>query len=402
MRTFLSRVHYLPVLAILLVGLFACSSGDTGRLSLSLTDKPNNDVKAVFVTIKEIAVHAESDLEGSWTTVLTVNKTFNLTELGGGVRENLGIVNLDPGHYTQMRLLIGTDAISPHPFANYVVGQDDVPHELKVPSGVQTGIKLVQGFDINENSTTELTFDFDAARSVVVAGNSDKFILKPTIHAIDDSQVRTVIKGTVKTEGGDPIAGAEVSLQTFDNAAADARDKVVVVRSMTTDATGAYGIFFSVPQMTTFNIVATDWPSTDPNYGFDWDQAPDAVDGQSFTRDLVLPVVAEDGTLALKAIVADSDTTKNTEPETVVTISIRKVSDLPGTPPPDVEVMEVNLVGYDDEHTLDEITAIEVKLPPGDYKVVASTEGRPSIETPITIATGSNPLSFSFPVPPAP
>src|SRR5512143_393205 len=198
---FLSRTKIVPLLAVMAIGVMACSSGDTGRLSLNLTDKPNNDVKAVYVTIKEIAVHAESAPEGTWTTVLTVNKTFNLTELGGGVRENLGIVNLDPGHYTQMRLMIGTDAISPHPFANYVVGQDDQPHEIKIPSGVQTGIKLVQGFDINENSTTELTFDFDASRSVVVAGNSDKYTLTPTIHSIDDSQVRTVRKVPVQTAG---------------------------------------------------------------------------------------------------------------------------------------------------------------------------------------------------------
>jgi hypothetical protein len=410
MKSFLSRTSDFPLLAVLIIGLIglsACSSGgNTGRLSISLTDKPTNDFQSVFVTIEDIAVHAAGDAEGTWNTILHVHQTFDLTTLSNGVRKELGIVNLDPGHYTQMRLILGQEAIMPHEFANYVVDRDGVAHSMKIPSGMQTGIKIIQGFDINENSTTELVFDFDASRSVVVAGNSGKFLLKPTIHMIDDNQTRTIIKGTVKTMEDAALEGANVSLQVYTPmsrppaAGQDLKDEVTVWTSTLTDAAGAYMFWFlDVPDPTTFNLVATDWASTDQkDYVPDWGQIPNAVNGNVYPVDFTLPVPAEVGTLGLKAIVVDADTAKNPDPETVVTISIRQISDLTGAPL--VEVKSVPIVGYDDEYLLTEITAVDVKLPAGTYTVVASTPGRTSVEKTITVTkAGPNALDFQFDLP---
>ena len=117
----------------------------------------------------KVDVHADADAADAWTTVATPNKTSNLLDLANGVREDLALVKLADGLYTQMRLIIGTNPDSglnilnrTHPYANYVIDLSDAAHELKVPSGLQTGIKLVQGFEINANSTTELNLDFDA------------------------------------------------------------------------------------------------------------------------------------------------------------------------------------------------------------------------------------------------
>lgn len=400
MRAFLSRTHYLPLLAVLIIGLAGCTSGgDNGsRLSLSLTDKPGTDFDAVFVTIKDIAVHKDDDAEGVWTTILEVNKTFELTALSNGVRKELGIVDLEPGHYTQMRLIIGTDAIAPNPFANYVVDKQGAPHEMKVPSGVQTGVKIIQGFDINENSTTELVFDFDATRSVVVAGNSDKYLLKPTIHMIDDTQTRTIIQGTVKAVDTTALPGSEVSLQVYDGAL-DPRDQVTVYSATLTDDAGAYKFWFlDIPTPVTFNVVATDWAATDKNYTPAWSRLAGVVNGNVYTADFQLAEPAEVGTLGLKAIVADADADKNPEPDTVVTISIRKISDLAGAPL--VEVKLLPIVGYDDEYLFSEITSVDVTLPAGDYTVVASTPGRETVVQTITVTqAGPNALEFTFPLP---
>jgi hypothetical protein len=54
-----------------------------------------------------------------------------------------------------------------HPYANYLIDIDDNYKELKVPSGLQTGIKIVKGFAIVASQATELILDFDAAKSVV-------------------------------------------------------------------------------------------------------------------------------------------------------------------------------------------------------------------------------------------
>jgi len=412
MKSFFSRTKVLSLpavlLAALLVGLIGCSTGggDTGRLAMSLTDKPTHDYGQVWVTIGEISAHLQGDPEGSWTKVLDVNRTVDLLTLANGVRLELGMVELAAGHYTQMRFILGTtnsvDAAKP---ANYIVdGAGDI-HEMKVPSGVQSGIKLVQGFDINENSTTELVFDFDVAASIVAAGNSGKYILRPTIHQIDDSQTRTIIKGTVLTKQGAAIHGAEVSLQVYKPRAEgqDFQDEIAVPYSTVTDAAGAYQFWFlDIPEATTFNVVATNWTSTDPPYGPDWAQVAGAVNGNVYNVDdaafggLALPVPAEVGTLDLKAVVADADTVKVEADTLVVTLSIRQISDLAGAPP--VEVMKQLIVGYDDEWTLGEITAVKVDLPVGEYAIVASTDGRPSVEKTITITkAGPNAIDFIFP-----
>jgi hypothetical protein len=402
MKSCVSIIKDLSLLAILLIGFYGCGVGgdNTGRLSLSLTDKPTHDYKEVWVTIQDIYVHAENDPEDSWTKILDVNRTVNLLTLADGVRLELGMVDLAPGHYTQMRLMIGTvNSVDPVQFANYVVDTGDHIQELKIPSGVQSGVKLVQGFDINENSTTELIFDFDVSASVVATGNSGKYILRPTIHQIDYSQTRTIIKGFVKTAEGAAIPGAEVSLQIYKPRVdgQDFKDEITRYGATVTDSTGAYMFWFlNIPDPLTFNTVATQWNSTEPYYAPDWDQIAGAVNGNVYPVDFTLPVPAEIGTLDLKAVVADADAVP--ADTLFVSLSIRQLTDLPGTPV--VEVKRQDIVGYDDEWLPADITAVKVDLPVGTYTIVASFEGRTSLEQTITITkAGPNAVTFTFPTP---
>ena len=66
-------------------------------------------------------------------------------------------------------------------YANYVIDTDENYQELKIPSGINTGIKIVHGFTISTDQTTELILDFNAEKSVVIADNSGNWLLKPTI-----------------------------------------------------------------------------------------------------------------------------------------------------------------------------------------------------------------------------
>jgi len=173
--------------SLFIVMLAACGGGEsssssTGTLSLSLSDATTDEYNAVYVTIEEVQVHKDED--SSWQVVASPNKTYNLLELVNGVREQLGIAELQTGHYTQMRLIIGetpdngVNLLSEgNPHGNYIIDKSDTYYELKIPSGYQTGIKIVHGFDITENQTTELILDFDASRSIVKAGNSGRILL---------------------------------------------------------------------------------------------------------------------------------------------------------------------------------------------------------------------------------
>ncbi len=371
MRSFFSKTKGFPLLAVLLIGLVGCwSSGDSGRLSLSLTDAPTDQYKAVYVTIAEIDVHADADVADAWTTIATPNKTYNLLELANGVREDLALVDLVDGLYTQMRLIIGTNPDSglnilnqAHPYANYVIDLSDATHELKVPSGIQTGIKLIQGFEINANSTTELTLDFDASRSVVVAGNSGKYLLKPTVRVIDTS-LASIISGTVtKAADQTPVEGALITAQVFIDETAPTIDQVVIQASTLSDADGHYKLFVAAnaPNQT-YDLVAS-------KEGF----APLAFDlraegGQTYTQDFALVAAPDTGTVDVAVAGLGQDIYATVSFRQQVTLNSAAVT---------IEVASINVLDGG---------PYPIALPVGDYTVVFSSPDRPSQEiTPVTV-----------------
>jgi len=226
--------------------------GGVGTLSLSLMDASTDEFQAVVITVDEVQVHLRGNENNpnNWQSVEMYDSplTVDLLELVNGVREELGIAELPAGHYTQMRLIIGQTADDPDlPYANFVIDKSTPPvtHELKIPSGFQTGEKIVGGFQINDNQTTELILDIDACRSVVKsAGNSGNWLLKPTIR-VSNPELYAIITGTVtdaaNTDEG--IEGVNVSAQFYDAFSTDEKDRVTIQASTITDLDGGYKLF---------------------------------------------------------------------------------------------------------------------------------------------------------------
>jgi hypothetical protein len=251
----------------ILVGmsLTACGGGSNsnpgqGTLSTTLTDASTNAYQAVYVTISRVEVHSDSG--GAWQTVANPNKTYNLLELVNGVRETLGITTLNAGHYTQMRLVLGgtpdpgVNIFSlPHPFANYVIDLNDAVHELTAPSGMTTGLKVVNGFDINPDQTTELILDFDAMHSVVIAGSSGKYQIKPTVKVLDvaDGAIVSGLVSDLSAAPPGPLEGTLVTAQVVDPASSDAMSQVVIEGGTLSAANGGYALFLAAGN---YNLVA--------------------------------------------------------------------------------------------------------------------------------------------------
>lgn len=177
--------------AILILGftLAACNSAttSTGRLSVRLTDTPVDGASQVVVTVTGISIHGSNGQTQDFSFAQPA--TIDLLTLRGGASEVLlDQVTLASGHYEWIRLNLDTSA-----GANYVIVSDGSQHNLKIPSGAQSGLKLVKGFDIAVGGLADFTLDFNLRASVTApAGLAGDYILRPALRLIDNLQVGTL------------------------------------------------------------------------------------------------------------------------------------------------------------------------------------------------------------------
>lgn len=199
----------------LLATLAACGGGGgdgggTGTLRLALTDAPACGYESVNVTVERVRVHQSSgaaDNAAGWSEiVLAQPKTIDLLDLTNGALEELGQTALPAGTYTQLRLVLAANNGNAAN-ANWIELSSNpgtrVP--LTTPSGQQSGLKLNVNMTVQPNQTADFVIDFDACKSVVVAGNSGNYNLKPVLQVIP--RTFTGVSGVVTQ------AGSAVSLQ---------------------------------------------------------------------------------------------------------------------------------------------------------------------------------------------
>lgn len=171
------------------------STEQVGRVEIRVTDAPREDnVTEIWVGVSSVEIHKagpdqESDGDGEWISAnITGPNPFELLALkDGGIQEILGEVNLTSGNYTQIRLNVD----------NVTVVIDGVLKPAEVPSGK---IKFVHPFEVVDGKTTVLLFDFDAAKSVKVAGNSGKILVKPVIKLTSEKPAQTNIPLKIMTK----------------------------------------------------------------------------------------------------------------------------------------------------------------------------------------------------------
>ena len=192
----------IPVMALTLS---ACGgdnsdSNDTdapARLSVGVTDAPVDDASNVYVEFSGVTLiraGRDGDQENDDDVVIRFTENHRIDLLAYQQGESYDLIDdeeIPAGEYAQMRLMVETDKLND----TVIIFNDGSSHELSVPSGDQTGLKLVSGFTATAGGELSLMLDFDLRKGIVETGNGD-YKLKPTIRVIDTAEYGE-IEGTV-------------------------------------------------------------------------------------------------------------------------------------------------------------------------------------------------------------
>jgi hypothetical protein len=178
-------------MVVMLLGGYAApeTAQATGTLQIMVTDAPpGENITSIMVTVESVEVHKAAAVqeqeqeqeqqqsaanstneEAGWLPlgILEGKETFDLLQIRG-IEEVLAVAELEPGNYTQIRMTISNVQVR--------LGDGELQNAT-LPSGK---LKFVRPFDIAENQTTALLFDFDAEKSVTVTG-SGQIIVKPVV-----------------------------------------------------------------------------------------------------------------------------------------------------------------------------------------------------------------------------
>lgn len=195
----------------------ADSLGNTyGFLSLGISDAPVHDAQKVCVAFTDIEL---KPMSGPSTLItLAEPEKINLLDFqGSNAMPILTRVQLPAGQYEWMRL--GVDAVrgsnggagdSGDPDAcdgeaSYIVMNGGSVHNLYVPSGENTGLKLHGGYTVPANDQVHLTAEFDLGKSITAPPGQDPDVkLRPTIKLVDNNKV-----GTLTGQVANELTGAE-------------------------------------------------------------------------------------------------------------------------------------------------------------------------------------------------
>lgn len=201
-RPFVATPFVIATLALGLMTLNACDllGGSEGEahVRVRLVDNPFpfDLVSEANVQISRVELVGEDENY----TVMDEERSYNLLELRDGVSALLGEVDLPVGTYAQARFIVDNADVKLN---------DGRTFDLKVPSGSETGIKvLLNGLELEEGQDVTVTLDFDVEQSFVVQGDVSTpadingFIFTPVI--VPESIVVTEADSDVNvdSEGG--------------------------------------------------------------------------------------------------------------------------------------------------------------------------------------------------------
>lgn len=181
-----SAILGLSMLAILA----GCGGSDaTGTLNLSVTDTPVDGANSVVVAFTGVELMGPNGMQNF---TFGTEQTVDLLKLQGNASSTLlNGVTVTAGDYQWLRLDI--DAAN-----SYLISSTGGKFPLNIPSGSESGLKLVSGFTVAQGGIADFMIDFDLRQSLTLdnSGGMTTYTLKPALRLINLQQVGSVT-GTV-------------------------------------------------------------------------------------------------------------------------------------------------------------------------------------------------------------
>lgn len=219
--------NYLSILLVAIVasfGVTGCSDdestkSETSTIQLKLIDAPGDYLE---VNVEIVDIQYQSD-EGGWKSFQPTDGypiNVDLTELVAG-NDLLLVDDLIPsGMLNQIRLVLSDNNTL------LIEGENEgetISTKLDTPSAQQSGLKIKLEEELKPGFSYTFILDWDVNKSIVKAGNSGKYNLKPVIRAnavVNSGSISGKVIGKVlddEIEEAVPIKGAVVTVYDSEN-----------------------------------------------------------------------------------------------------------------------------------------------------------------------------------------
>jgi hypothetical protein len=218
--------------ALLLAGCGGSDSGSVpvddsmGTLNVNVSDSPIKDAAKVCIKFDGVELK-KSDEDSPFVIEFDNPVVINLLANQGAVSETLVSAEVEAGTYQWIRLMVdavsgsgggNTDPDSTDPVCNdtdngsYLVTDGNAVFNLWVPSGDQTGLKLIKDIVVPAGSSGDYTAEWDLGMSFIAppGQGTGEAMMKPVVKLVANDEVGT-LSGTVSSDFFDVQDGEDTA-----------------------------------------------------------------------------------------------------------------------------------------------------------------------------------------------
>ncbi|HSN18901.1 MAG TPA: DUF4382 domain-containing protein [Gammaproteobacteria bacterium] len=156
--------------------------GSVHGVNLAITDAPVDMATSVPISFSQIQLSGPN--ASTFTENIAPASSIDMYQLQGGIAATIvTAMQVQPGHYTNLRLTIASDQNS----TESSISLPDGVHVLYIPQGVSPQVNIPVDFTIASGGDVSLTVDFNLRNSIIQDPNDPtRYELIPSMRAVED------------------------------------------------------------------------------------------------------------------------------------------------------------------------------------------------------------------------